>query len=362
MPGAFSPVFKTEPPPEVRFSYNDTFSNVFEEQLSQIVGSPRFREYCAANGIDVFDINRSFTAATLVSFAVQISKVHSDIGFGSSRLSHFEFPVLPDYVTTYVQQLGEFIGPDKRRFLLADHSATNRSFVRAALDVIDGFNIPNVLSRLWLPSAPDDGHTSHIVACRLAGFLKDRGFHLRVDDLEGFVFSGTVPPALSAILSSIPAAFRKSVVRLFEVYSSEDNFLALFSDDVGLMALTLLELKWEDPSVVHLRFDMRLKQDARYILSQWASVCYAMETVSGVAFTRPTTGQYLGSYSQACSVSGDGKSFEVKTHYSMDAGTRNYRVVFPPGLLFSDLPYRHTYLGTVPLRQCLSGLLHDNFG
>jgi len=328
--------------------------------LAHVVGSCAFTEYATKFGIDIFDINRTFASATLVSFAIMIAKSHESLGYGTSAISRFEPPRLPLYAAQFSETLGEFNGPDGRRFVLSDFASTLRSFIRAAIHVSEEMEIPKVLSELWLPTVNDDGHTSHIVAYHLHDFLSEHGFQVGVDELNDFVFSGEVPPPVAAAIGQLPPHFGASVARLFERYSTPNEFLSMFSDQVGQLGLAMLDLSWTDPNVGDLRFESCPKNDTRYILQEWHHLSRAYEETSGVMFQPPKHVDHVGSIHQISRVSGDGRSFKVRTYYDADELVRNTLCCFGSSAVFS-LPFRHLYRGRIKQDSYVNSFLSEYF-
>jgi len=351
MPGAFSPVFNTHvEPPGQHFFYDACF-----ESFSDILGDTVLQAYTGwdvliAMGFTPEKITEKLLSVLYVASAVQTSRAHASVGLGASRLSNLTPPKLPDPLSRTAAVFGEFQGPDDRKWILSDFVTTVDSLVRCAVRIKEGVSPSEVASTQWLPTRVDDYRTTHVLASRLSGWLKEKGFHVGENVLRGSVFSGSIPPVLEAQLGRFSFCEREFLLRLFQVWSSDRQFVSLFSDEPGSRALAELELEWPDPHVSHLLFGLDFTSRARSILCEWEIYRPAFERDFGVRFTHPAPHMHMGSPSQAFLSSPSGIGVWFSSHYPVSEGMRGFLVCFDVGFHPGSIPMRYSSMGFLDVR------------
>jgi hypothetical protein len=365
VPGAFNAVFDpTHTPPPAFFENGPLFGEI-PEDMEQLFGeelpSPALFQGLSWDGAE---LTNQVTAAAYVASAIQISVAHCGVGFGTSRLLELtqESVKLPEVLSLWVETLGEFVGPDDRKWFYRDFPSETEAMVRAAKWLLEErFSPSEVRSHYWLPTRVDDGRTAAYVAVALSQYLSDRGFHIPESELCRAVFSGDIPPTVSAIARQLPPEEFNSLKLVFQVYSSDREFLNRFSSGSGSRALGLLGLEWDRPSRRTMCFHIPVLDVAEHVLYMWNNVQPTVEKGLGVTF-RTTTFRDLGDPWQVMFVHDRPGGVEISSYYSLTKAVANFRSCFGAPLVYSSVPMRMKATGRIDTRGQRIALLRNHLG
>jgi len=363
MPGAFEAHLDFSKPPDAMFENGPLFGcipEVTEEVLSQeLPGAGVFQPM----GLDGVDVSSCVFSVAHAAAAVQLAAAHEGLGFGVSRLSPLiGTPVrLPHIISSYVETLGEFSGPDERRWLFNDFLSEVDAVIRSAHQLDIGVDLELVRSKVWLPVRVDDGRLSAIVAHRLEVYFQDRGFSIPAIELIGTVFSGDVPPTVAAIAQQLPPGELKPLRQLFLTYSSDREFLRRFTSPEGSRAIGLLGLEWDSPSVADLGFQIPKIATAINIIERWSTLWKTFEMALGTTF-KVVSYRGSGDPWQAIRCVERPGGVTITSHYTLDSRGASYRACFGTPVIWSSVPMRMTAVGRINPRPLQVSIVRDHFG
>jgi len=364
MPGSFSPVFSFSQADPVKhtFSLMNPLTGIAEHINSLLNTCTPNAEAFASFGYDYHSLTCSITRMGFVALAIHLARIHSQLGLGESDLQYADQPPIPAVLADYVQELGEFTGPDGRLWCLSDFESTVRSLMRCSLR-ISREGLPWQMSdESWLPTMVDDKRTVHVIAVRLSSWLKEQGFHFKVSDLQQKIFSGDIPPDLEAILSRLSDGNREVVVRLFIKWSSSQQFIELFSDDVGQRVLALLELPWQSKSDSSLCFDINVNVELHAACREWVWNQPFISDMLGVSFHRCNPMIPRASHAYASRLKGGSMNWEVSSFYGLSDEDKSYLCTLGNPLIFGDVPMRYSSTGVIPSTLVTARVVASSIG
>jgi len=367
IPGAFSPVFNAmsaieQLPVEFTLS-DDVFVRIFDFVHDTVVSGAIKDEEFRVQGTTVCGVVSRLFSASCLALAIRIARIHSSFSNDSTGLSLLTIPELPVCIMDYIREIGEFTGPDGKSWLLHDFESVVKSLVRAANQMSDATPHGVVLSRLWLPTASNDGNTSFVVASRLVEYFRRSGFHLRVEDVLSSMFGGDIPPCVSSHLSALPFDHGAAVTRVFQTYSTNDQFIQMFSDDVGVKALALFNLTLGGTDANDLGFDMRVLRVATRLHRIWDSVQRSYAKTLGVVFARSTMIRPKGGgYHQVAVVRGVDSAYTVKSYYALTEEDLAFLSCYGNIAELGGFPMRFTRSGFMPSDAILSSIVCYDLG
>jgi len=367
VPGAFSPVFNAMSAIEqlpVRFTLSgDVFVRIFDFVHDTVVSGAIKDEEFRVQGSTVCGVVSRLFSASCLALAIRIARIHSSFSIDKTGLSLMMVPELPVCIMDFIREIGEFTGPDGKVWLLHDFESVVKSLVRAADQLSESIPHGVALSRFWLPVSANDGNTSFIVASRLIAFFKASGFHLRVDDVVGHMFSGDIPGCVSCHLSALPHDQGIAVTRVFQTYSTTDQFIQIFSDSTGIQALKLLNLTLGGADANDLGFEMRTLRVATRLSRVWDSVQRTYAKTLGVVFARSTMYRAKGGgYHQVAVVTGNDSAYSVNSYYALTEEDLAFLSCYGNFLEMGDHPMRYTRSGSIPADAILSSIVCYDFG
>jgi len=362
MPGAFDPSLSFDAPPDAYFENGPILGDVselFEEIVTADFPGTGVLTTC---GWDGQTLANNVLSVVHAAAAVQLSAAHEDLGYGTTRLTPFRRldVKLPVLFTQYIESLGEFLGPDDRRWLLTDFPSGVDALARASQQLRDGYSISDVKEKFWLPVRVDDARTSATVAVALSSYFADRGFHIPDNELIREVFSGTIPPAFSSIAQQLPEDERQALRLLFLQYSSDREFIRRFTSSTGYRALGLLGLEWGHPRTKDLSFNFPTVHVVQRILSEWNLVQDTVESGMNVAFRKVT--YRLGDPSQACVIRERPGGATLSSYYSLQQENATWRACFGTPMVYCSVPLRMTAVGRFNFRLTMVPLLRSHVG
>jgi hypothetical protein len=364
MPGAFTPVFSfsTQVAYDQKFSYNDALIRVAEIVNVVLRGAD-----VSVDVFEGFEVSNDYVAAqitqmAIVGFAIHLAKVHKEMDLGDSYFDMVDPPKLPPFIAEYISSLGEFEGPDGRRWVLTDFMTTIHSLVRCAHRISSGELQFDCLVEQWLPTEVDDLRTKSIVAAKLSDWFTNQGYHFKVSDIRDHIFSGDVPPDITAIIPRLQADHQKIVVRLFLQWSSDYQFVQLFSDNVGRQALDLLGLVWRRIDVRSLCFKLKVHAAADLMLSTWKLVYPLYRGMMKVDFVPSSYHRPVGNPFQASVVKEGNAEYRVSSYYGLSAEDRNMLCCFGSNVVFDGVPMRYHADGILPARTLAQAIARQDLG
>jgi hypothetical protein len=264
-------------------------------------------------------------------------------------------------VTKYLETLGEFSGPDDRRWLLTDFPSTVDALARTSSQVARGDDFDLVRSKYWLPVRVDDGRTSALVAEALSHYLQDRGHLIPASGLIGHVFSGTIPPAFAAISRQLPLAERVALEAVFKTYSSDRCFLNRFTSSLGYRALGLLGLEWEHPRLSDLGFNGPTVAIVTEKLATWSTMWRTVQKGLGVPLRRVVF-RCSGDPWQLCNVRERPGGAEISSYYTFQKVGANFRACFGTPVIYKSAPMRVHATGLLDIAALRVSLTRESFG
>jgi hypothetical protein len=362
MPGAFDAIVDFSEPPRGFFENGPYFGpipgvveDVFE---SEFPGAATFQQL----GLDGPSVGNSLMEVAHAAAAVQVATTSNACGicedvkeFAPDGIS------LPGFLSTYVETLGEFRGPDGREWQLVDSPSNVRALARACHQYSQGWTSQEVADKYWLPCHVHDMRTACYFAQSLCGFLSERGSPPPVEEMMGKVFSGVVPPAFYTFSSVLTRSEFAALELVFKGFVSEVDFLDRFSSPLGSRALGILGFEWDRPSVRDLGFDLRHASIIRRCLTTWRELRPTFEDALGVSF-RKIRFLACGDNQQVCTVKSVPGGVAINCHYSFSKYSANYRACFGTPVVYSSVPQRMRALGRGSFKPYLVSVVRDHLG
>jgi len=365
VPGAYNAQFDfSSPPPPAFFENGPLFGEIPEEM--EVLLEAELPNAALFQGIswDGAELTNQLTATAYVASAVQIAASHDGAGFGKSRLLDLtsESVKLPEILTRWVETLGEFVGPDDRKWLYHDFSAETEAMVRAAKWLTEEkFSPSEVRSHYWLPTRVGDGRTAACIATGLSQYLSDRGFQIPASELIRSVFSDDIPPTVSSIARQLPVAEYNSLLTVFRSYSSDREFLHRFSSGSGSRALGLLNLEWDRLNRRVMCFNIPVWDIAEHVLFMWNNIQPTVEKGLNVTF-RTITYRDSGDLWQVIRVHDRFGRLELSSYYSLNKMAANFRSCFGTSLVYTSVPMRMRASAHINTRVQRVALLRNHLG
>lgn len=363
MPGMYEAKIDFSPPPDGFFDYGPVFGDFSEEVEEMLSGELPDTGVFPGLAMDGDQVARSLFSTAYAVAAVQLAHAHEGVGLGVTRLLHHtkEDVYLPPLVTENLENLGETRGPDGRRWLIHDFPSTIDALARASEQLSLGMSASSVNQKFWLPVRVDDGRTATSVARGLSLYMSDRGFHFGESQLIGEVFSGTIPPTFAAIAEQLPVDERLALRLLFQVYSSEMQFLERFSSPLGYRALGLIGLEWDEPSLEDLQFRFQTMTVVKHRIECWKLRWKTFQSGLGIKFQKVNFRQQ-GDPWQMCTSTDRGGRVLLSSYYSFQRRNATFRACFGSPVGYHSVPWRMTALGRIEVRSTLVPLLRQGFG
>jgi len=364
-PGAFEAVadFSSPAPPTAYFAdgplFGD-FANVAEDLLFAELPNPGVFQRMGWDGIEVA---RHVFSTAYAAAAVQVASAHDGMGFGTSRVSHLtgNSVYLPSLVAQYLETIGEFVGPDDRRWLLTDFPSTVDALARSCQQILNDGDLDQVKAKFWLPVRADDGRTAAFASVGLSNYLQDRGHMIPAAGLIGHVFSGTLPPAYAAIAQSLALEEREALGLVFKDYSSDRQFLSRFTSSQGYRALGLLGLEWDSPSLHDLgNFGSSVTIVTERLMS-WMVTWQSVQKGLSVPF-RKVSFRRQGDPWQMCTIVERPGGVEVSSFYTLQKRGANYRACVGTPMVYHSAPMRMKAVGRLDVPALRVSLIRDTFG
>lgn len=361
-PGRYPVVFNTgagEPTRDSEFAYDQRSINSIAGGLTQRYQfNPRYNEFSSYSGYDDDEFMRDLVQSFLLGIAQHTVHAHVNMGlplgdFSSvSNSDNFLFTSLASVVRQFGELSSHALGT---RFLLKDYASTVSSLVFAASKLTtNGPNNSQVILRMWLPMSASDKRTTFIVSRALAGYLSDLGVKLDLAQLQNHIFSGTwdVFDALKPLLGDDDEA-RDRFDFLFTPYTTELQFVNLFTPNGRQNVLGQLGLVWANPNVGHLDFSFQPKVQFPILVDRWArkraAIVKFFSSVSGLA----NRSAAVGSLVQLSDVSSLSGVTVVRSLLAVSAPEYSLLACFPASGYFStDYAYNAIVTTSVsaPLR------------
>jgi hypothetical protein len=347
MPGAFVPVFDPTPP-DVWFEYDMpmlALGDCVESAIDRMY--PEYLESQTAD-LSAKEISGSVLSAAACGAAIKISRSALDVSGRNAGFNHLDVPHLPQILSEAVDAFGEFVGPDGRGCVLQGPASTCRAFARMSNLLRSGVFARTASRGFWLPTMVDDEHTRSIIANRLSRWFSEKGIQLAAPVLYKGLFSGDLLPEVAAGLCHLAPREKRAVVRLFSVWSTPEQFVLLFNDEVGRDILVFLELCWPRPRVTDLGFDYNYVAHVERSVRVWKSMQPILESDFRVEFSPLPPGGYQGWQSQIVTVKRlpSGK-FETSGFYHLDHEERTFFATVGSPAYATSLPRRYTSVGSV---------------
>jgi len=367
MPGAFSPVFNAMSAIEnipIRFTlHGDVFVRIFDFVHDTVLSGRLKEEEFRAQGTTPEGVVARLFSASCLALAIHVARIHSKFSRDTTGLSRLSMPELPVCIMDYVRDFGEFTGVDGRQWILYDFESTVKSLVRASDKISEGHPYEMVLSRFWLPVCPNDGNTHFVLASRFLEWFRAAGYHLRVEDVLDYIASGEIPACVSCHLSALSPDQAIAVTRIFQMYSTSDQFIQMYSDDVGVKTLRLLNLALGGADAHDLCFEFDLLRVAARLSRIWTSVQRLYAKTLGVVFARNTTVPSRGGhYCQAAEVEGVDSFYQVNSFYALTDEDKAVLCCYGNMIDFSTVPTRFHQTGHVASSSLLSSVVCYDLG
>jgi hypothetical protein len=363
MPGSYDAVIDFSPPPPGFFENGPLFGDfpeLAEEMLErELPGQGVFQSMSLSGSC----VAAELTAAAYACSAVQTAVAHQAIdgeGCGIANLCSRDLR-LPGFLSTYVETLGEFCGPDERRWMLVDFKSNIKAMARAIEQCDRRLPPETIRSKYWLPCHVDDGRTGAIIAQSLAEFLREKGAHILVEDLMGKVFSGDTPPAFAALSSILTKSEFTSLELVFKRYSTDREFLQRFSSQLGFRALGILGLEWERPSRQDLGFKISPLEVVTNCLNRWCATSPVYADCFGVSF-RKLCFRPDGDPTQICRIRDRPGGVTLSSHYAPDPYSATFRACFGSPMVYTSVPLRSTAVGRISVQAQKISLMRDHLG
>jgi len=364
MPGVFDSTIDFSTPPPATFENGLPFGDLPElmaEALTQELPSPGVFQSLGLDGEAL--TSRVFSAACAAA-AVQMATAHEGQGMGRSRFSNLASDVevrLPLLVAQVVETLGEFTGPDGRRWFLRDYPSGVDALARAADQFARGWDFSMIRDMFWLPVRVDDGRTAAVVATLLSSYLSDRGLRIPANELIGAVFSGDVLPAVAAIAHQLPSRVFEPLKLLFRTYSTEAEFVDRFSSPQGVEALSLLGLEWENMPGLSLGFPFATASCVTMALLRWRHLQPVVEQALNVTF-RKVRFRTHGDPLQVCNLRETPGGVVLTTHYSTEHRGASFRACVGTQVIYHSVPLRMRAVGAIVPREVVVPLVRNHIG
>lgn len=366
IPGAYQPVFSFSRDFEVRnveFTLNpDIFTRLFDVVETSVHSDNFLDDKLRACGITANGFVSRLFATACLALANHLARIRNLSGSDLEGVSMFMPLELPVCVSDFIRSVGEFTGSDGKRWYLHDFTATVKSLVRAADAISTGDDYRVHLARLWLPTSPDDGNTSFVVAFKLHEWFLRKGFHVSVEEMVSHVFKGSIPACVSVHFSELEAAASNFIARLFKAYSTERQFIGLFSDEIGVLALSELGLSLGQSEPDDLNFRMSVCKTASRVHTLWSQSQRRYARLFGVVFSRSTQLRSRGGSELIASrMKGVDPEYEVKSYYCLPEEDLAVLACYGAPILF-DHPTRFTRVGFLPSVETLSTVVGQDLG
>lgn len=366
VPGSYSPVFSFSQEYEERtaeFTLSpDLFLKLFDTVERSVHSDCSLDDKLRACGLTASGFTARLFSSACIALASHLARIRQLSGHDLQGMSMFPTLMLPVCVSDYIRSIGEFTGVDGKRWYLRDFASTVKSLVRAADSISSGDDFRVHLARLWLPTGTDDGNTAFVVAHRLHAWFLVRGFHVSVEELLPHVFKGSIPPCVSVHFSELGIGQSKLVARLFETYSDERHFFNMFSDMVGVAALSEFDLSLGQAEPRDLQFSMKTCRVASRVHKLWYQSQLRYMRLLGVAFSHsevPSTRG--GSQLIASSVQSIDSEHVVKSVYCLPDEDIAMLACYGAPALLSD-PFRFTRVGILPAGEQLASIVSYDLG
>nr|CUS18592.1 coat protein [Beauveria bassiana partitivirus 1] len=347
-PGKFPVVFQSgagEPSRDLSFAVTgESLDQVLNALPSRFSSNAKFAEFRAHSEMTGEQFTRRIVVSALLRLSQQFVHCHVNMGLPQgdfAPLASSDVRV-PSSVAAYLQQYGEFSVPALgTRFLLADYENTVKRCVWAAKQVNERGSACE-LGRFWLPMSSSDAGTKAIIAERLNSVIEPSGMQISVTELEGAVFSGTVPDAweqVKVVLGDPPdegeTDVRDRFDFVFKSYADVGQFTTAFTTTAATAARRELRLAWDNPSAGHLDWGLNVKEVFTKLADEWAKLSTTFAQFFEMSSSQTVRQSASGSQAQMAVVNSVEGVSVVKTHLALSAPEFSLVSCFPVTCLFS---------------------------
>jgi hypothetical protein len=290
------------PLPEIVFSVFTPDPGSLSEVFSEMLTIPEIDEdikrvYPILD--DSVDHMGSFGEAYLIGCALRALETSNFEDHGGNSLPDV---FVPGSVIDFFKMMGCFKGVNGT-VGYSDAAAVAKSMLWNSQLCFDEVSTYHAISRLWLPSTWDDGHTDHILSVALSDLFVRYGVDVGPSVFKGHIFNGTEPGGLATYAEWLPTAFKEPLPLLFRSYKDAPLFLRYIGSEKVACLLSAMGLEWKSPSLDHLCFDYSLSQLIKDVnLGQLGK----KKDPHGIgASVRKETNRRLGSPRQMCFINRD---------------------------------------------------------
>lgn len=195
--------------------------------------------------------------------------IHSS---GLSEVSNtWQIPDLPvpKEAGSFLEYMGAFEDDKGLSADYIDPSSLTKTLLWCAEQCVDTESAFEAISRMWLPTSPNDGNFQQIMANRLAKYLHKHGVYVGISQLSKTIQTGVIPDCVEKLIDKLPDEHKELIPQIFWTHKDAPAFHKFFGSKEFQPILDELGLKWKNPSPTHLCFNRSIRDLTKRAVQRW---------------------------------------------------------------------------------------------